>query len=219
MMLRSVAAAFLLSTAFVTSAQAQPYTEANFSAGIFGGNANARDPLRDPFFPSDVFTGSFVYDNALVPAAGSGFVNVAFNSFPDIAAIGSADAFTFNFGPYSFTLADDPTAMIQYNNGAFNGFVFNTTFAFEGQNYLFHLSGGQLTVNAEADPFGQPYINGYVNIGNGSLTGATPYVPRINGGPNGAVPEPSTWAMMLLGFGGIGWQMRRQRKPMMAQAA
>lgn len=28
---------------------------------------------------------------------------------------------------------------------------------------------------------------------------------------NGAVPEPSTWAMMLLGFGGIGFGMRRVR--------
>ena len=28
----------------------------------------------------------------------------------------------------------------------------------------------------------------------------------------GAVPEPSTWAMMLLGFGGIGIALRRRRK-------
>lgn len=27
-----------------------------------------------------------------------------------------------------------------------------------------------------------------------------------------AVPEPATWAMMLLGFGGIGYSMRRRRK-------
>jgi hypothetical protein len=26
-----------------------------------------------------------------------------------------------------------------------------------------------------------------------------------------AVPEPGTWAMMLLGFGAIGWAVRRQR--------
>lgn len=28
----------------------------------------------------------------------------------------------------------------------------------------------------------------------------------------GAVPEPATWAMMLLGFGGIGFSIRRRRK-------
>ena len=33
------------------------------------------------------------------------------------------------------------------------------------------------------------------------------------------VPEPATWAMMLLGFGAIGWQMRRRRAPILAQAA
>lgn len=28
----------------------------------------------------------------------------------------------------------------------------------------------------------------------------------------GAVPEPSTWAMMLIGFGAVGFSMRRRRK-------
>lgn len=35
----------------------------------------------------------------------------------------------------------------------------------------------------------------------------------------GAVPEPATWAMMLLGFGGMGMTMRRRRKPALAQIA
>ena len=35
--------------------------------------------------------------------------------------------------------------------------------------------------------------------------------PRENPDPQGAVPEPSTWAMMLLGFGAIGVGMRRRR--------
>ena len=34
-----------------------------------------------------------------------------------------------------------------------------------------------------------------------------------------AVPEPSTWAMMLVGFGGVGAAMRRRRKPVLAQTA
>jgi hypothetical protein len=33
------------------------------------------------------------------------------------------------------------------------------------------------------------------------------------------VPEPSTWAMMLLGFGAIGWAVRRQRSRASLQVA
>jgi hypothetical protein len=35
----------------------------------------------------------------------------------------------------------------------------------------------------------------------------------------GAVPEPATWAMMLLGFGAIGMASRRSRKLVLAQIA
>jgi hypothetical protein len=34
-----------------------------------------------------------------------------------------------------------------------------------------------------------------------------------------AVPEPGTWAMMLVGFAGIGVAMRRRRRPALAQLA
>lgn len=34
-----------------------------------------------------------------------------------------------------------------------------------------------------------------------------------------AVPEPATWAMMLIGFGALGFAMRRRRAPVMAQLA
>jgi hypothetical protein len=38
--------------------------------------------------------------------------------------------------------------------------------------------------------------------------------------PQGAVPEPATWAMMLLGFAGIGAAMRRRRRaPKLLQIA
>ena len=33
------------------------------------------------------------------------------------------------------------------------------------------------------------------------------------------VPEPATWAMMILGFGGIGMVLRRRRRPVLAQLA
>lgn len=31
-------------------------------------------------------------------------------------------------------------------------------------------------------------------------------------GTQGAVPEPATWAMMIVGFGAIGWSVRRRRQ-------
>jgi hypothetical protein len=34
-----------------------------------------------------------------------------------------------------------------------------------------------------------------------------------------AVPEPASWAMMLLGFGAVGSMLRRQRRPVLAQVA
>ena len=43
---------------------------------------------------------------------------------------------------------------------------------------------------------------------------------RLNVGFGSAVPEPSTWAMMLLGFGAIGVAARRRRqRPQLARAA
>ena len=54
-------------------------------------------------------------------------------------------------------------------------------------------------------------INGN-NSGAGSLGGSITISPS-------AVPEPATWAMMLLGFGAVGFAMRRRRSPVLAQVA
>src|SRR5690606_20598140 len=122
--MRAIVAAFLPLTALIAApALADSYTKADFSAGISGGDANLKIPLRGPFSPNQTFTGSFVYDNDLVPSPRSGYANVGFASFPDIADIPPATAFTLNFGPYTFTLADDPAAAIQYNNDKFSGFA------------------------------------------------------------------------------------------------
>jgi len=58
-----------------------------------------------------------------------------------------------------------------------------------------------------------PILSGVLNTitvtgnsqGLGSYGGSLSFAPT-------AVPEPGTWAMMLLGFAGIGWQIRRQRR-------
>jgi hypothetical protein len=48
-------------------------------------------------------------------------------------------------------------------------------------------------------------IQGTPGTQNGSLSGNVAFTAAA------AVPEPGTWAMMLLGFGAIGFSMRRRR--------
>jgi len=36
---------------------------------------------------------------------------------------------------------------------------------------------------------------------------------------NGAIPEPATWAMMIIGFGAAGYSIRRRRKALLTQVA
>jgi len=46
----------------------------------------------------------------------------------------------------------------------------------------------------------------------GTGSGFHPFgIDNINFASDGAVPEPATWAMMLLGFGAVGFAMRRER--------
>jgi len=42
------------------------------------------------------------------------------------------------------------------------------------------------------------------------------FSPGVGNGPIGGIPEPSTWAMLLLGFSGLGftgWRRRAGGKP------
>ncbi len=51
------------------------------------------------------------------------------------------------------------------------------------------------------------------------LCGGNPTWVGFSGSVTGAVPEPSTWAMMLLGFAGLGFAAYRKRSAITALAA
>jgi PEP-CTERM motif len=74
----------------------------------------------------------------------------------------------------------------------------------------FTLSGA---FRSNGDPNGTPYTKYIIPDGNraeanGVLTLIYSYTPLAT-----AVPEPATWAMMLLGFGVVGAGLRRRRLP------
>jgi len=61
---------------------------------------------------------------------------------------------------------------------------------------------------------GVPIIGGNLNtltVTGTSYGDVASYGGHLSFTPTPAVPEPATWAMMLLGFAGIGWQLRRKR--------
>lgn len=109
-----IAAAMLtLAAALPAPALADVYSTANFTFGVFGGNANQQSPFVGvvaPYPAGGAFTGSLVFDQSLVPGGGTGFQNVFFSSFPDIAQIPSATALDLPLGSLpAFTLADAVT--------------------------------------------------------------------------------------------------------------
>jgi hypothetical protein len=57
-----------------------------------------------------------------------------------------------------------------------------------------------------------PFVGGTYHLGEDLSVN---YAARVDTG-GGAVPEPATWAMFLLGFGAIGWTLRGRRQQMAA---
>jgi hypothetical protein len=204
------------------AAFADTYFTANFTFGVSGGNANQQPPFQGvvaPYPAGGTFTGSLVFDQSLVPGPGSGFVNVFFSSFPAIAQIPPATALDLPLGSLPpFTLADAVTqfgsqeAAIQYNNGAFHGLFYISDFTFNGNPYELQIQGGSLSIVPiiNGNPGFNSLVNGFVNF---SLVNVQPFTPATPG-----IPEPSTWAMMLIGFAGLGFAYRRRRKAVSAAA-
>jgi hypothetical protein len=100
---------------------------------------------------------------------------------------------------HSFTLGGVPQFAVF--GLAYDG---TTMFAVEGNSvYSVNLANGALTLTAT-------YAGG-LGAANGEAF--------LNESVTGGVPEPSTWAMMLLGFAGIGFMAyRRNSKPALIAA-
>jgi choice-of-anchor C domain-containing protein len=104
----------------------------------------------------------------------------------------------------------DPTKIVDVSIGAINDPLFTYT---TGSN-----SHGDMKYIWETFSFTTP--GGLTNLSFSSLdTPPSPYGPVIGGVAVTAVPEPSTWAMMLLGFVGLGLAGYRRTRTSRAFAA
>ena len=130
---------------------------------------------------------------------------------------GFDDTFTFNIiGGPGVANAQVSTILL---NGAQN--VNFTSILLDGL-YAFTKTAGD---GSPLNPVPETWALAPVQLGNGahtievvgSLLGPTgSYSGTLN---VAAVPEPATWAMMLIGFGAIGFSMRRRPRATLAQVA
>jgi hypothetical protein len=120
----------------------------------------------------------------------------------------------------SFPLFNGQTVPVSYIATAFNGStsVASQTFTnipsnagADGFALVDLINAGGIT-SVQVTPLGAPSSFDF-------LIDTVAFNESVQTAINGAVPEPSTWAMMILGFAGIGWMAyRRKSKPALIAA-
>lgn len=138
--------------------------------------------------------------NPIVTATGTNIFNSAFTIADSAAGIYSVNVGTSSDG-------------VSFTSGTLTDLATSTVY-----NLLVTDSGLGLRLG--------PPFTGQVNLAPGSYRLSVSGTATGGGSFAGtvtilaaAVPEPATWAMMLVGFGAIGLSMRKRRRPVLAQIA
>lgn len=165
--------------------------------------------LRSAVYQNTLGTLDFYYQVALASILdGDEVFNLTASSFMGFTVDALVDGTDFD-GAGFFTAANNPN--LQGPQGS------TTTASRNGSGSVVRADFGSNGLEA-AGQTSATYIfrtNATSYVTNGTFTTQDGSVAqRANFAPTalGAVPEPTTWAMMLLGFGGIGFAMRRRAK-------
>ena len=177
---------------------------AALAMALSAGSANAASTVTFDPLSSGAVVSSYTEDGVSLASGNTNHFHVtADGSGGRAARFFQSDGFPFTF--------------------SFSGGVF----ALQSIDFLSFNDGIQAVFTSSSGAVQTVGTAGTVNFGSG-FSGITSFVlSSANGGNDrsfvldnvklaGAVPEPATWVMMLLGFGAMGVSMRRHRKPLPA---
>ena len=149
-------------------------------------------------------------------------MNVFSNSTADVTAQQNAIDLLLGAGAYTVNY----TALVGAGDVVSGGDLtaLNALLAGAGGQVLLGIHWGNVPDPAGATAYGNVsgfYLWNNATAGSIHLTSTGGYSDAVLYKATAAVPEPATWAMMLLGFAGIGATMRRRRRrqPVLAQIA
>jgi len=200
------------SAAVVTYTYTGYVAEGTDQIGLFGGgNLTGAD-----------FTAVFSRDDALADDISLGEVN---------SYVRGAQAVTgkLTIGGVTIDIGGVNGEQSQFDNGAFEGFFHHAAGVLGGLSFTASTMADPTDYLAGPDyhtlgPLTADNTPGFFWQGRFDFGAADPQDPNqglfTNGrfvpyavavSSTGAVPEPATWAMMIMGFGGVGWTLRRRR--------
>lgn len=235
-----IAGAAVLSMAgAATGASATSVLFANFDAE-YGGQSVLNAPVLANFTVSggtiDIIKSG---DYGITCAGGSGSCLDTDGSTNSAGIIATSQSFNFAAGEtvtFSFDLSGNQRGGLGYGTDNFEaGFNFggNTLLqsyfiggSFGSATPFTNINTTMVSSSTSINPFAgfSNYSVGFVAGQSGSVTAffhalsgdnVGPILDNVNldisGAPTGGVPEPAAWALMLMGFGGIGAMVRRRR--------
>lgn len=191
------------------------------------------DTPDSPYGTGTVFTGSFSYDDALVPTSTFRYDPAEGDAYRQDTAEYRSPGITLNFelGGRNFSGGGFAYVSDMIDEGLEDGDGFAIG-NYDDPHYFFDLVFYARNATTFLDtrlpasfpaglwqgPFADPSDDDELTIPHGELGiydrerqfGFSALVLSIT--PAGAVPEPSTWAMLILGFGAIGGMLRGRRR-------